>query len=61
MKFSSLTALEVVKMTTSSAVSDENFIKMTTFMFQWCMDYDDDVISWNSTAPTKDHFDLEIS
>ena len=34
MKFSSLTALEVVKMTTSSAASDENFIKMTTFSFQ---------------------------
>ena len=29
MKFSSLAALEVVKMTTSSAASDENFIKMT--------------------------------
>ena len=30
-KFSSLAALEVVRMTTSSATSDENFIKMTTF------------------------------
>ena len=30
MKFPSLTALEVVKMTTSSAVSDINFIEMTT-------------------------------
>ena len=29
MKFSLLAALEVVKMTTSSAASDENFIKMT--------------------------------
>ena len=29
-KFSSLATLEVVNMTTSSAVSDENFIKMTT-------------------------------
>ena len=36
MKCSSLAALEVVKMTTSSAASDENFIKMTTFLFQ-CM------------------------
>ena len=38
MKFSSLAALEVVKMTTSSAASDENFVKMTTFLFQciWC-------------------------
>ena len=35
MKFSSLAALEVVKMTTSSAASDENFVKMTTFSFQW--------------------------
>ena len=30
-KYSSLTALEVVILTTSSAVSDENFIKMKTF------------------------------
>ena len=36
MKCSSLAALEVVKMTTSSAASDENFVKMTTFLFQ-CM------------------------
>ena len=36
MKFSSLAALKVVKMTTSSAASDENFVKMTTFSFQ-CM------------------------
>ena len=35
-KFSSLAALEVVILTTSSAVSDENFIKMMTFPFQWC-------------------------
>ena len=34
MKFSSLAALKVVKMTTSSAASDENFIKMKTFPFQ---------------------------
>ena len=34
MKFSSLAALEVVKMTTSSAASDSNFVKMTTFSFQ---------------------------
>ena len=32
--FSSLAALEVVKMTTSNAASDENFVKMTTFSFQ---------------------------
>ena len=31
MKFSSLAALDVVKMTTSSAANDENFFKMTTF------------------------------
>ena len=35
MKSSSLAALKVVKMTTFSAASDENFIKMTTFPFQW--------------------------
>ena len=34
MKFSSLAALKVVKMTTSSAANDENFIKMMTFPFQ---------------------------
>ena len=34
-KFSLLAALEVVKMTTSSAASDENVAKMTTFQFQW--------------------------
>ena len=34
MKFSSLAALEVVKMTTSSGASDENFVKMMTFSFQ---------------------------
>ena len=38
LKFSSLAALEVVILTTSSAGSDENFIKVT-FLFQW---------SWNS-------------
>ena len=38
MKFSSPAALEVVKMTTSSAAGDENIVKMTTFSFQWrCM------------------------
>ena len=34
-KFSSLAALEVVILTTFSAASDENFIKMKTFPFQW--------------------------
>ena len=34
MKFPSLSALEVVKLTTSSAANDENFVKMT-FPFQW--------------------------
>ena len=34
MKFSSLAALTVVKMTTSSAASDENFVKLTTFSFE---------------------------
>ena len=33
-KFSSLAALEVVILTTSSAASDEHFIKMNTFLFQ---------------------------
>ena len=34
MKFLSLAALEVVKMTTSSAASDENFVEIT-FLYQW--------------------------
>ena len=34
MKFLSLAALEVVILTTSSAASDENFVKMMTFPFQ---------------------------
>ena len=33
MKFSSLAALKVVKMTTSSAASDENFVKRRHFRF----------------------------
>ena len=36
MKFSSLAALKVVILTTFSAASDEDFIKTTTFSFQWC-------------------------
>ena len=39
MKFSSLAALEVVILTTSSAANDENFVKMTTFSFQWYMNF----------------------
>ena len=35
-KFSLLSASKVVKMTTSDASRDENFIKMTTFPSQWC-------------------------
>ena len=42
LKFSSLAALEVVKLTTSSAASDENFVKMTTFSFQWITRWDID-------------------
>ena len=30
-----MVALDVVKMTTSGATNDENFIKMTTFPFKW--------------------------
>ena len=32
-------ALEVVILTTSSATSDEYFIKMKTFLFQWSSKY----------------------
>ena len=34
-KFSSLVALEVVKMTTPSAASDDNFVKMTFSVVKW--------------------------
>ena len=34
-KFSSLAALEVAILTTFSAASDDNFVKMTRFSFQW--------------------------
>ena len=37
MKSSSLAAPKVVKMTTFGAATDENFIKMTTFSFQWML------------------------
>ena len=37
MKFSSLAALEVVKMTTSTADSDENLIKIVMILFQWVL------------------------
>ena len=33
-KFTSPTALVVVKMTTSNAAGDENFVKVKTFLFQ---------------------------
>ena len=39
MNFSSFAALEVVILTTSSAASDEKFIKMTTFWFQCPLPY----------------------
>ena len=45
MKFSSLAALEVVILTTFSAASDENFIKMTTFPFQW-MTWHRAILGW---------------
>ena len=37
MKFWSLTMLEFVILTKFVAASDENFMKMTTFLLQWCM------------------------
>ena len=51
MKFSSLAAPEVVKLTTSSAANDDNFIKRTTFPFQWMTSFNmADEISGNLTA-----------
>ena len=47
-KFPSLAALEVVKMTTSSAASDENLIKMT-FSFQCC------IRATNPVLPSEDN------
>ena len=45
MKFSSLAALKVVILTTFSAASDENFVKMLTFLFQWITQSYDHFIS----------------
>ena len=48
MKFSSLAALEAVKMTSSSAARDKNFVKMTIFSFRceglYCLP-----MGWTST------------
>ena len=41
MKFLSLAALEVVILITSNAARNENFVKMTTFSFQWMHNNDD--------------------
>ena len=49
-KFSSLAALEVVILTTSSAASDEIFIKMKTFLFQWYNISQDIVTGWETSA-----------
>ena len=35
MKFSLLVALEIVILTTSDAASDEDFVKMMIFLFQY--------------------------
>ena len=50
-KFSSLATLEVVILTTSSAASDEHFIKMKTFPFQWYSYSDLTWTSWRLKAP----------
>ena len=49
MKFSSLTALEVVTMTTSSASSDENFVKMTLLpgQYYFTLGYDLQISHWD--------------
>ena len=46
-KFSSLAALEVVILTTSSAASDEHFIKMKTFPFQCYYDVTRGIVCHN--------------
>ena len=48
MKSSSLAAPKVVKMTTFGAASDETFIKMMTFSFQWR-----ELIQGNNTEHTN--------
>ena len=50
MKFSWLAEPEVVKMTTSGAASCENFVKMTTFLFQ-CTGRQDSWISHLMAIP----------
>ena len=51
MKFSSLAAPKVVKMTTFSAASDENFVKMTTIPFRWWR-YPDSKVHGANIGPT---------
>ena len=52
-KFSSLAALKVVILTTFGAASDENFIKMMTFSFQWCW-------NWKQALGSTWHWNLDI-
>ena len=56
-KISSLAALKVVKMTTSSAASDENFVKMTTFSFQ-CLELYVTETSTGACDPITDYTEL---
>ena len=57
MKFSSLAALEVVLLTTSSAASDENFIKMKTFLLQcitcYCIQYNSEKVETHKDVKTS--------
>ena len=47
MKFSSPAALEIVCLATCSAVSDENFIKIKIFLFQWLCQKWCSIHQWN--------------
>ena len=62
MKFSSLAALKVVKMTTSSAASDENFVKMTTFPFQCvCPGFSSISNRYHWKSPLRSRFEVFLS
>ena len=41
-----MAALEVVKMTTFNAATDENFIKTATFLFRWLWFEPTEYIPW---------------
>ena len=61
MKYWSLVVLEVVRMTTSSAASDWNFIKMTTFSFQWIITDFSIILYFNIFSSVEFNWEVDIT